>query len=101
MTRLILTRVDSVEVVEVRREPESLNRSVDVRLNVRAAVRHAAGAEAVEATLGGDYLRGQLSAPLRIIPVKGAFLSLLLKSLSRTLCFLIKSPSNFSLTPAW
>lgn len=49
------TRVDSVEVVQVRREAESLDRALNVRLDMRRRVRNGAGAEAVESTLRCDY----------------------------------------------
>lgn len=85
-----------MEVVEVWGEAESLDRSLDVGLDVRGRVGDASVAENVKSALGGDcrwcvlvrpiYASGDLSVGIR-------------KTLSLTLCFLMKSPKSFSLTP--
>jgi hypothetical protein len=50
----------------------------------------------VETTLGGNYQQEQL------VPNKvSSSHEVLLKILSRTLCFLMKSPRSLSFTPAW
>jgi hypothetical protein len=49
------TRVNPVEIVEIRREIKAFNGSLDVLLNMGSRVGDAALAKDIEATLRGDW----------------------------------------------
>ena len=53
------TRIDAVEIVEVWREAQTLDRAVDVRLDVLGRIGDSAVFESGETALGCDYVDGQ------------------------------------------
>lgn len=88
----LLTGVNSVKIVQVGGKAKTLDGALDVGLDVGRRVGDAAVAKDVKSALGSDcFLLGM------VIEV---MIYDLLKTLSRTLCFLTKSPRSFSLTPA-
>jgi hypothetical protein len=52
------TRIDTVEIVEIRRKAQSLDRAVDVRLDVLRRVGHGSVFEGRETAFGCDYTQG-------------------------------------------
>jgi hypothetical protein len=96
--KTILTRIDTMKIVEIGCEPKAFDRAFDVGFDVLGGVGDGhAIFEHRETALGGNwsYSHFSKSSGLRngIPHVR--------KILSRTLCFLMKSPRSFSLTPAW
>jgi hypothetical protein len=85
-----------VEIIEIWRKAQTLDRAFDVRLDVLGGVGDGAVFESGETAFGGDYEGDQLESLFEIV----AYVYVR-KILSRTLCFLMKSPRSFSLTPAW
>ena len=88
-----------MEIVEVRGKSKSFDSSLDVLLNVRGRVGDTSIAteDSDTAFRGNCWRRKSLENDVQVV----SRIYNLLKTLSRTLCFLMKSPSSFSLTPAW
>lgn len=55
------TGINAMEVIEVRREPQSLNRAFNVRLDMGRRVGNTSVAKDIEATLGGDCMNYRFS----------------------------------------
>ena len=92
------TRIDAVEVVEVWGEPEAFDRSLNIGSDVLGRVGDAhAFSECWDTALGGNCAMYRIND----CPQSSKYSPHLLKILSRTLYFLMKSPKSFSLTPAW
>jgi hypothetical protein len=94
------TRVNAVQIVQVRREAEPLDGPLDVLLDVAGFVGHlwqrlfAVRPEDVEAAFGRNWCCQREAAIHKQTDC-------LRKILSRQLCLRMKSPSSFSFTPAW
>ena len=81
-----------MKIIQIGGKAKTLDGALNVGLDVGRRVGDAAVAKDVKPALGSDcFLLG--------IAIKMIIYSLL-KTLSRTLCFLTKSPRSFSLTPA-
>lgn len=64
---MVRTGVNAVEVVQIRSEAQSLNCSLNVRLDVRGRVGHGTIFKGCETTLGGDCMVMTVSgAPLNL-----------------------------------
>lgn len=91
-----LTWIYSMEIVKVGSKAEPLNGTLNVLIDMGRRVRDGAGGgKDIESTLGCNW--ATWSAPPSSIDEGRCEYSP--KTLSRTLCFLMKSPSSFSLAP--
>lgn len=85
-----------MQVVKIRSETESLDRAIDVRLDMALFVGYSTVFEAGHAALGRNYIASTCQLLAKTISCR----KYARKILSRTLCFLMKSPRSFSFTPA-
>lgn len=86
-----------MQVVQIRRKSETFNGTLDVLLDMRGGIVDLmiipVTPEDVETTFRGDY------PSLSQRPSYGKKYDNSPKTLSRTLCFRMKSPRSFSFTP--
>lgn len=90
-----------MQIVKVGREAKTLNGALNVLLYVRRGVGDRAVSENIEPAFRSDYRVESVSVQRESRREKETQGPNILKILSRTLCFRMKSPRSFSLTPAW
>jgi hypothetical protein len=92
------TGINSMKIIEIRGETQSLYSAVNVRFDVRSGIgKPPIAFEDFKPTFRGNC---QDSRMVSIRSPRGKKGQHLLNNFSRTLCFLMKSPNSFSLTPA-